>query len=204
MPFQVACANCGNRLNVKDEWEGKRIKCLKCGFVYPATRPAEAVAAAAGAVATGAMQQSRVRELADEEVPEGRFSLPFRFGPDDVHPRLLYWGLMIYFLLDAIFAVPILVSLARDPSNQCMECLVGRASAIVVPLAFGVCIFIAYSTAALMYAGFKLVFAGVVIAGAMGMHMDGQEVHTGSVVLQSIWHAVGLVIGIWYFLVRRE
>lgn len=195
MPFQVACANCGNRLNVKDEWEGKRLKCPKCMSVFAAARPAAAAAA---------MQRSRVRELADEEVQEPKFSLPFRFGPDDVYPRLLYWAVMIYLLLDSIFAIPILVSLLRDPSNQCMECIVGRASAIVVPLAIGVCIFIAYSMAALMYAGWKLLFIGVSIAGALGLQMGGQEVDADSVVLQSIWHAIGLVMGIWYFMVRRE
>jgi len=31
-----------------------------------------------------------------------------------------------------------------------------------------------------------------------------EEFDAGSVVLQSVWHAVGLVLGIWYFLVRRE
>jgi hypothetical protein len=169
-------------------------------MVFPATRPAEVAAAAAAA----ALQRSRVRELADEEEPESKFSLPFRFGPDDVYPRLLYWGVMIYLLLDAIYAVPRLVSLARDPNNQCMECLVGRASAIVVPLAIGFCLFIAYSIAALMYAGWKLLFVGVVIAGAFGLQMDEQEVNASSVVLQSIWHAIGLVLGLWYFLVRRE
>lgn len=198
MPFQVACASCGNRLNVKDEWEGKRLKCPKCMAVFSAARPAEAVAAAA------AMQRSRVRELADEEVQESRYGLPFRFGPDDVYPRLLYWAVMIYLLLDAIFAIPILVSLVRDPTNQCMECIVGRASAILVPLAIGVCIFVAYSIAALMYAGWKLLFIGVSIAGALGLQIGGEEVDADSVVLQSVWHAIGLVMGIWYFLVRRE
>ncbi|HEV2292863.1 MAG TPA: hypothetical protein VGR35_03355 [Tepidisphaeraceae bacterium] len=200
MPFQVACANCGNRLNVRDEWEGKRIKCPKCGNVFSAARPAEAIAAAAAA----AMQRSRVRELADEEIQEPRFSLPFRFGPDDVYPRLLYWAVMIYLLLDSIFAIPILVALLRDPSNQCMECIVGRASAIVVPLAIGFCIFIAYSTAALMYAGWKLLFIGVAIAGAMGLQIGGEEVDAHSIVLETIWHAIGLGMGVWYFLVRRE
>lgn len=198
MPFQVGC-NCGNRLNVKDEWEGKRIKCPRCGDVFPAARPAAAVAAAAAA-----MQRSRVRELSDDEVPESQFGLPFRFGPDDVYPRLLYWAVMIYLLLDAVFAIPILVALVRDPDNQCMECIVGRASAILVPLAIGFCVFIAYSIAALMYAGWKLLFIGVSIAGAMGLQIGGQEVDAESVVMQSAWHALGLALGIWYFLVRRE
>ena len=208
MPFQVSCSNCGNRLNVKDEWEGKRLKCPRCTAVFAAARPAEAVgataAAAAAAAALASMQRSRVRELADDEIPEPSYGLPFRFGPDDVHPRLLYWGLMIYLVLDAIFAVPILLALVRDPSNQCMECIVGRASAIIVPFAIGFCVFIAYSIAALMYAGWKLMFIGVVSAAALGIHMDGQEIDLGSVVRQSIWHVIGLVMGIWYFLVRRE
>jgi hypothetical protein len=34
--------------------------------------------------------------------------------------------------------------------------------------------------------------------------MDGQEVNVGAVVLQSIWHAMGLVLSLWYFMVRRE
>jgi hypothetical protein len=192
MPFQVSCAHCGNRLNVKDEWEGKRIKCPRCGDMFPAARPA------------AAPLRSRVRELADEEIAESAYSLPFRFGPDDVHPRLLYWGFMLYLLLDAIIAVPILVRLGRDPSNQCLECLIGRASAIVVPLAIGVCIFVAYSMAALMYAGWKLLFVGVVTAGAFGAHMDGQPVDVSPIVLLAIWHVVGLILGIWYFMVRRE
>jgi hypothetical protein len=203
MPFQVSCSNCGNRLNVKDEWIGKRLQCPKCAIVFAAARPAESAAAAAAA-ATGAMQRSRVRELAEEEVEDSKFSLPFRFGPDDVYPRLLYWAVMIYLLLDAIFAVPILVALARDPSNQCMECLLGRAFGVIVPLVIGVCIFIAYSMGALMYAGWKLLFIGVSIAGAFGLHINAEEFDAGSVVLQSVWHAVGLVLGIWYFLVRRE
>ena len=201
MPFQVACPNCGNPLNVKDEWEGKRLKCPKCAAVFPAARPAEAVATAAAASG----QRSRVRELAvDDEIEESKYGLPFRFGPDDRYPRLLYWAFMIYLLLDSILAVPILVSLVRDPSNQCMECIVGRASGVVVPLAIGFCIFIAYSIAALMYAGWKLLFIGVSIAGAMGLQMNEQGFDAGSVVLQSIWHVIGLVMGIWYFLVRRE
>jgi hypothetical protein len=200
MPFQVACPSCSNPLNVKDEWEGKRLKCPRCMAVFPAARPAQAAAAAAAA----AMQRSRVRELADEEIAESRFSLPFRFGPDDVHPRLLYWGFMLYLLLDSIFAIPILVALARDPSNQCMECLVGRACGVVAPLGVGICIFVAYSMAALMYAGWKLLFLGVVLAGALGMQMDDQPVDMGSVVLQSVWHVIGLAMGIWYFMVRRE
>ncbi len=190
---------------MKDEWEGKRLKCPRCAAVFPAARPTAAVgAAAAAAAAAAAMQRSRVRELAGDEIPEPTYGLPFRFGPDDVHPRLLYWGFLIYLLLDAIFAVPILVALVRDPSNQCMECIVGRASAIIVPIAIGVCIFIAYSMAALMYAGWKLMFIGVVSAAALGIHMDGQEIDAGSVVRQTIWHMIGLVMGIWYFLVRRE
>jgi hypothetical protein len=172
--------------------------------VFPAARPVEQVAAAAQAAAAAAMQRSRVRELADDEVPESSFGLPFRFGPDDVYPRLLYWGVMIYLLLDAIFAIPILIALVRDPNNQCMECIVGRASAIIVPLAIGFCIFIAYSIAALMYAGWKLLFIGVSLAGAMGLQMNNEGFDGRSVVLQSIWHAVGLALGIWYFLVRRE
>ena len=203
MPFQVSCSNCGNRLNVKDEWVGKRLQCPKCAIVFAAARPAESAAAAAAA-ASAAMQRSRVRELAEEEEEESRFSLPFRFGPDDVRPRLLYWAVMIYLLLDSIFAVPILVALARDPSNQCMECLIGRAFGVIVPLVIGVCIFIAYSMAALMYAGWKLLFVGVTIAGAFGLHINAEEFDASSVLLQSVWHAVGLVMGIWYFLVRRE
>jgi phage FluMu protein Com len=203
MPFQVSCAHCGNRLNVKDEWEGKRIKCPRCGDMFPAARPAQS-ATAADAAAVAAMQRSRVRALADEEIPESPYGLPFRFGPDDVHPRLLYWGFMLYLLLDAIIAVPILVRLGRDPSNQCLECLIGRASAIVVPLAIGVCIFVAYSIAALMYAGWKLLFVGVVTAGAFGAHMDGQPVEVSPIVLMALWHAIGLVLGIWYFMVRRD
>src|SRR5678815_1893980 len=77
MPFQVSCP-CGNRLNVKDEWEGKRIKCPKCGDMFPATRPEVAP------------QRSRASELADDEIAESPYSLPFRFGADDVRPRLLY------------------------------------------------------------------------------------------------------------------
>jgi hypothetical protein len=204
MPFQVSCLHCGNRLNVKDELEGKRIKCPKCFGVFPAARPAEAVAAAAAVAVAASMQRSRVRDLADDEIHESKFSLPFRFGPDDVYPRLLYWGFMLYLLLDSIFAVPILVALVRDPSNQCMECIVGRASAVIVPWAIGFCIFIAYSISALMYAGWKLLFAGVVTASAFGLHINNEEFHAGSVVLQSAWHLVGLVIGVWYFLVRRE
>ena len=201
MPFQVACLSCGNRLNVKDELEGKRIKCPKCFGVFPAARPAAAMADVAAAAA---LQRSRVRDLADDEVPESKWSLPFRFGPDDVHPRLLYWGFMLYLLLDSIFAVPILVALVRDPSNQCMECIVGRASGVIVPWAIGFCVFIAYSISALMYAGWKLLFAGVVIAGAFGQHINAEEYDARSVALQAAWHVVGLVIGIWYFLVRRE
>ena len=196
MPFQVACP-CGNRLNVKDEWEGRRIKCPKCMTAFAAQRPAAAAAAAVG-------QRSRVKELADEEVRESKYNLPFTFGADDRYPRLLYWGFMAYLLLDSIFAVPILVALARDPSNQCMECLVGRAAGIAVPLAIGVCIFVAYSMGALMYAGWKLVILGVTIFGAMGMQMDDQEFDKASVVLQSAWHVVGLALGVWYFMVRRE
>ena len=201
MPFQVSCVSCGNRLNVKDELEGKRIKCPRCFNAFPAARPAAAMAAVAE---TAALQRSRVRDLADDEVPESKFGLPFRFGPDDVYPRLLYWGFMIYLLLDSIFAVPILIALVRDPSNQCMECIVGRASAVIVPWAIGFCIFIAYSIAGLMYAGWKLLFVGVVTASAFGLHINNEEFHAGSVVLQSSWHLVGLVIGVWYFLVRRE
>jgi hypothetical protein len=196
MPFQVACPNCGNRLNVKDEWVGKRLKCPKCAAVFPAARPAQAAAA---------VQRSRVHELAvDDEIRESKYSLPFRFGPDDRYPRLLYWAFMLYFLLDSIFAIPIFVSLMRDPSNQCVECLVGRASAIVAPLGIGVCIFVAYSMATIMYAGWKLLFVGVVLTGALGSQMDGQEVNADSVVLQSIWHAIGLVLSLWYFMARRE
>src|SRR5215218_9041446 len=102
MPFQVGC-HCGNRLNVKDEWEGKRIKCPRCGDIFPAARSTEAAAAAAAVAAAAAMQRERVRALADDEIPESKFNLPFQFGPDDVHPRLLYWAVMIYLLLDAVF-----------------------------------------------------------------------------------------------------
>jgi hypothetical protein len=160
--------------------------------MFPAARPPEAV------------QRSRVQELADDEDPESEHGLPFRFGPDDRYPRLLYWGFMIYLLLDAMFAVPVLVSRLRDPSNQCVECMVGRAAGIVIPLTIGVCIFIAYSMGALMYAGIKLAFAGVAVAGAFGLHMDGQDVDTPAVVLESVWHVAGIAMGIWYFLVRRE
>ena len=191
MPFQVSCP-CGNRLNVKDEWEGKRIKCPKCGDMFPATRPEVAP------------QRSRASELADDEIAESPYSLPFRFGADDVRPRLLYWGFMLYLLLDAIIAVPILVKLARDPSNTCLECLIGRTSAIVVPLAIGFCIFITYSMAALMYSAWKFLFVGVVTAGAFGAHMNDQEVHIGPIVLMGIWHVFGMAIGLWYFLVRRD
>jgi len=200
MPFQIACPNCGNPLKVKDEWEGKRLKCPRCAAAFAAARPAEAVAAAAAAT----MQRSRVRELADDEIRESKYNLPFRFGPDDRYPRLLYWAFMIYLLLDSVFAVPILVSRLRDPSNQCAECMVARAAAIVIPLGIGVCIFVAYSMAAFMCAGIKLLCVGVVITGAFGLHMDGQEVNAGSVVLQSIWHALGIVLSLWYFMVRRE
>jgi hypothetical protein len=204
MPFQIGCANCGNRLNVKDEWQGKRVKCPRCGDVFPAARSAESVAAATQAAAAATMQRSRVRELADDDVPESKFNLPFQFGADDVHPRLLYWSVMIYLLLDAIIAIPILVSLVRDPHNQCMECIVGRASAVIVPLAIGFCLFVAYSIASLMYAGWKLLFIGVTVAGAFGLHLNDDSFDTASVITHSIWHVAGLVLGIWYFLVRRE
>ena len=200
MPFRVACPNCGHRLNVKDEWDGKRIKCPTCTTAFPAERPDEEELAALAA----AGKRSRVKELADEEIPESRFNLPFTFGADDRYPRLLYWGVMVYLLLDSILAVPILVSLLRDQSNQCVECMVGRASAIVMPLGIGVCLFVAYSMGALMFAGYKLVFAGVVGAGTMGAHMDGQQVELGPVVFQGVWHLLGLALGVWYFMVRRE
>ena len=200
MPFQVGCPTCGNRLNVKDEWEGKRLKCPRCFGVFPAERPdAEEIAAAAAAT-----QRSRVRELADDQVEESKYALPFRFGPDDRYPRLLYWAFMIYLLLDSIIAVPILVSRLRDPSNQCVECMVARASAIVIPLGIGVCIFVAYSMGALMYTGYALLLVGIAVTSAFGQHMDGQEVEVSAVVLLSIWHLIGLVLSLWYFMVRRE
>ena len=68
MPFQVECPRCGNKLNVRDEWEGKRLKCPKCAAVFPAIRPAEAVAAVPAAVGAGAAavpaQRSRVQASA--------------------------------------------------------------------------------------------------------------------------------------------
>lgn len=201
MPFQVGCPICGNRLNVKDEWEGKRLKCSRCFAPFVAQRPEPADPAA---VAAAAMQRSRVRELADDEVPESKYALPFRFGPDDRYPRLLYWGFMLYLFLDAIIAIPILVSRLRDPSNQCVECMVARAAMIVVPLGIGVCVFVGYSMAALMNTGLQLLLIGIAITSAFGQHMDGQEVNVTWVVLEGIWHALGLMLSLWYFMVRRE
>ena len=45
---------------------------------------------------------------------------------------------------------------------------------------------------------------GVTLAGAMGLQMNAEGFDPSAVVMQSLWHVVGLVLGIWYFLVRRE
>ena len=206
MPFQVECPRCGNKLNVKDEWEGKRLKCPKCAAVFPAVRPVEVAAAVAAPAAAAPVMRSRVEELAvDEQIKESKYALPFTFGPDDRYPRLLYWGFMIYLLLDSIFAIPVFVGLIRDRVQSFyIERLVGWGVAIILPWAIGVCIFVAFSMGGLIFAAYKLLLVGIVITAALGLSMDNQHVDVGSTVLQGIWHAVGLFIGLWYFIARRE
>lgn len=194
MPFQVACTGCGHTLSVKDEWEGKRLKCPKCAATFPATRAAAKVPSA--------------RHADDDEresKPSG-FELPFTLGPDDRYPRLLYWGLLLYLIADAIIAVPFLLTVLKDKPNADYhgERLIGWGLAIVVPPGIAAAIVMAMSIASLIYAVYKLLLIGVVLSSALGASMIGESSHGGSTGLQAAWHALGLVLGVWYFFARRE
>jgi hypothetical protein len=193
MPFQVACTGCGHTLSVKDEWEGKRLKCPKCATTFPASR------------AAAKKPRPRVQD-AEEEVKPSRFELPFTLGPDDRYPRLLYWGLLLYLIFDAVFAVPMLLPVLHEKPNTDYhgERLIGWGLAIVIPPAIGVAIVLAFSLSALIYAVYKLLLAGVVLTSALGSSMIGESAKHGSVSLQTAWHVLGIVLGVWYFFARRE
>jgi hypothetical protein len=132
--------------------------------------------------------------------------VPFTLGPDDRYPRLLYWGLLLYLILDAVFAVPMLLPVLREKPDIDYHGsrLVGWGLAIIIPPAIGVAIFLAFSVSAIIYSVYKLLLAGVVVTSALGSSMIGESAKSGPVGLQVTWHVLGIVLGVWYFFARRE